>query len=377
MNIHIHPVTLDHASRILKCLESAGRSGCFDSRSFIGAGAEKNYQITDASGNVQVRLFPRASGPRSRAFMKLAATLVWGQKVKAYASKLPLKCINVHGLSTLRLGVTLKRRRGCKLIYDTHELETKVLPMRGLRGMYSERFERTLISYCDAVICVSDGIADWYAKAYGIPRPLVVRNVPDRRSQIPTKAVESLRTVCRISPTGLLFLYQGGLSAGRQIELFVEVFARLSAKHHLVFMGRGEMEDLVRHASAKHSNIHLCPPVPPKDVLSFTTQADVGLVGMENTCLNHYLSLPNKFFEYLTAGVPVVIPDFPEMRRVIDNHRCGWSWSGGVAELSALFEKLSADEIREKRHKAMGAGKELSWQKEEQHILHLYHRLLN
>lgn len=377
MNIHIHPVTLDHASRILKCLESAGRSGYFRARTFIGAGAETQYEFKDEFGSVNVQLFSRASGHESNFLRKALATLTWTRRVKIYAKELPARCINVHGLSTLALGVALKRHLGCMLVYDTHELESKAIAIRGVRHIYSERLERALIQHCDAVICVSDGIADWYANRYGITRPLVVRNVPDRRSQVVPKVAENLRARCGVPPNSLLFLYQGGLAAGRQVERFIEVFASLSPDRHIVFMGRGELEDAVRGASANHANIHYYPAVPPNEVIAYTAQADVGLVGVENRCLSYYLSLPNKLFECLAAGVPVLVPDFPEMRRVVDNYQCGWTWSGDTEGLAALIGRLSSDDVKTRKQHAVAAGRELSWEKEEQELLRLYHRLLS
>ena len=375
MNLHIHPVNLDHASRVLKCLESAGRSGCFRTRVFIGAGAGKQYEFQDSVGSVAVRLFPRGSGPRSSSLRKALATLVWTRSVASYAWGLRAKCINVHGLSTLALGVKLKRHHGCKLIYDTHELETKVLAARGVRRIYAERLERAMIHNCDAVVCVSDGIADWYATHYGITRPLVVRNVPDQRSRVVAKAAGDLRARCAVPPNALLFLYQGRITAGRQVEHFLEVFAKVPPERHLVFMGQGELAEAVRRANGR-SNIHYHPPVPPSEVLAYTAQADVGLVGMENTCLNHWLSLPNKLFECLAAGTPVIVPDLPEMKRVVDQYRCGWSWSGETEQLVSFIRQLSIEEVRAKQEGALVASRELSWETEEQGLLRLYRGLL-
>jgi len=274
------------------------------------------------------------------------------------------------------LGAALKRLHNCKLIYDTHELETQVSSSRGLRRFYSERSERTLIKYCDAVICVSDGIADWYATNYGIERPLVVRNVPDRRFQSITNAAENLRARCGIPPESLIFLYQGRLSPGRQVEQIIEAFLGLPKSYHLLFMGSGELEGDVRQAAANHPNIHLCPMVPPSQVLAYTTQADIGLIGMEDTCLNHRLSLPNKLFEYLVAGIPVIIPDFPEMRRLVDRYQCGWSWCGGTASFGKLILSLSKQEVCERKLCAASAGNGVSWENEEQNLLRLYQRLM-
>jgi glycosyltransferase involved in cell wall biosynthesis len=377
VNVHIHPVSLEHASRILKCLASAGRSGCFRERVFIGAGPQVNYEFDDALGKVQVQLFPRASVPSSSLLKKVVATLAWTRKVKTYVKKMPASCINVHGLSTLAVGVTLKRHHHCRLVYDTHELESKALAIRGARRLYAARLERALIRYCDAVTCVSDGIADWYANEYGIARPLVVRNVPDRRLQDTSQSVVSLRDRCGIPSDALVFLYTGRISTGRQVECFLKVFMRLPSDRHLVFLGRGELQELVRKTSANHANIHFLPAVPPGEVLAYAAQADVGLVGVENRCLSYYLSLPNKLFECLAAGVPVIIPDFPELRRIVDSYGCGWKWSGEANELVALIEELSPDQVNIKRQLAQAAGRELCWEKEETELLRLYHRLLN
>jgi glycosyltransferase involved in cell wall biosynthesis len=274
------------------------------------------------------------------------------------------------------LGVRLKRHHGCKLIYDTHELETKVQATRGVRRIYSQRLERTLIHNCDAVVCVSDGIADWYAAQYGIPRPLVVRNVPDGRSQMVTEAAGDLRARCAVPPDALLFLYQGRIAEGRQVEEFLRVFANVPPDRHLVLMGHGELVEAVRRAAANRPNIHYHPAVPPNEVLAHVAQADVGLVGVENRCLSYYLSLPNKLFECLVATIPVIVPDLPEMQRVVDRYRCGWTWSGDTDQLVSLIRRLSFQEVRAKQEGASVASRELSWEREEQGLLRLYQSLL-
>ena len=62
---------------------------------------------------------------------------------------------------------------------------------------------------------------------------------------------------------------------------------------------------------------HVLEPVPPAELLSWVASADVGGVLIQKSTLNHYLSTPNKLFECLAAGVPVVASDFPTMRRIV------------------------------------------------------------
>ena len=84
----------------------------------------------------------------------------------------------------------------------------------------------------------------------------------------------------------------------------------------LVFMGHGPMrsdtEQLVENLGLQ-SKVRFIDPVPPEKLLSVTASADLGLTFLEDCCLNHRYALPNKLFEYLAAGVPVIASDLPEI----------------------------------------------------------------
>jgi glycosyltransferase involved in cell wall biosynthesis len=67
----------------------------------------------------------------------------------------------------------------------------------------------------------------------------------------------------------------------------------------------------------------MLPPVPSEKLPELTADADVGLILFRNTCLNHYYSLPNKLYEYMMAGVPIIASDLPEIARVIREYDIG------------------------------------------------------
>jgi glycosyltransferase involved in cell wall biosynthesis len=71
------------------------------------------------------------------------------------------------------------------------------------------------------------------------------------------------------------------------------------------------------------NRIVFLPPVPSEELPEITVDADMGFILFRNTCLNHYYSLPNKLYEYMMAGVPVISSDFPELRQVISRTGCG------------------------------------------------------
>ncbi len=283
--------------------------------------------------------------------------------------------VHCHSIGPLAASVRIKRKTGAKLLYDAHELETERAGLHGVRKWVDRHTERRLIRECDAVLCVSDSIADWYRDRYGIERPAVVRNVPDVRTQQSFQGSRVLREHLGLADGDLLFIYQGGFLRGRRIEQLLRVFAQASANRHVVFMGYGELEERVRDAGARHSNIHFHPAVPPQEVLRYTASADVGLVGVENICLSYYFSLPNKLFEYLLAGLPVVAGAWPETQRIVRDYECGWTHEESDEALLQTIEGISPAEIRQKRAGAVRAQQAFSWEKEEEKLVRTYQDL--
>lgn len=316
----------------------------------------------------------RIPGKRSKpagTIGKALHILLWSRNVwRALRSARPV-CVNAHSLSVLPLGVLLKRIHGAKLVYDTHELETETSASRGLRRYLSKVAERLLIRHVDEVSVVNETIAGWYRDEYGLPRVHVVRNVPPIRVGLPNR-LGSLRKGLGIPSDSLIFLYQGVISDGRGIARLLEVFATGAPDRHVVFMGYGQLEDSVRTASARHSNIHLQPAVPPEQLASFTADADVGLSLIESISLSYYYCLPNKLFEYLSAGLPVIASDLPCMREVILKYRCGWTVSANGTSLATLVSTIGHADVQRLRPNALAVQDDYNWEREVPALLAMY-----
>lgn len=152
----------------------------------------------------------------------------------------------------------------------------------------------------------------------------------------------------------------------------LDAFAGLDPRKHVVFMGFGELEDAVKEFGRTHPNIHFHEAVSPEKVPMYTSGADVGICLTENTCLNHFLSLPNKVFEYIMNGVPLIVSDFPEMGRVVDEAECGWKVAVNKNALRSLLTAITRDEIIEKRNHTMQYRKTIGWENEESVLLRAY-----
>lgn len=285
--------------------------------------------------------------------------------------------IHCHGVAMLAAAVLCAWRTRAPLLYDAHELETDA-GQRGWQRRFDQWQERLLIHRADAVVVVSDSIADWYAEKYGIRRPTVVRNIPSISGSAPAAPNPRLwRDRFGIDDDAVIFIYQGKLTRGRRIEQLLRVFARAGLGRHIVFMGFGDLEPLVRKAAIEHANIHYAEAVPQEAVLSHTAGADVGIHGGENICLSYYYSLPNKFFEYLTAGLGVMVPDWPEVGRIVREHGAGWVVEGDDDDdWVRAVTSLSWDDVRERKQKARQASGNFSWSTEAEKLLQAYQEAL-
>jgi glycosyltransferase involved in cell wall biosynthesis len=226
--------------------------------------------------------------------------------------------VHAHDAAMLAPGYAAARLAGARLVYDSHEYAAGVPYRERAWALLVTALERTLIRRCAAVLTVSDGIADRLRERYSLrTRPTVVRNTADADASARSPATADLRELLGID--GTLVLHQGAIARDRGGRALVEALALLPGCD-AVLLGAGDgpaVDELFAVARARGvaDRVHVLPAVPVATLLSHTTQADVGLSLLEDTCENHRLALPNKVFEYLAAGVPVVLSDLPESRR--------------------------------------------------------------
>lgn len=374
INLHIYPSPLTNESRIERETRFVARELGLEVE--VAGIAKAGLPAIEPRGErILFRRFPRSRMPAGfGAISKAANHVEWMARVYAHYRNAPLRIINCHSLPVLPLCVALKKATGAALIYDAHELETETIALGGVRKKVSKLLERTLIGQADQIIVVGDAIRDWYVREYDLDNVSVVLNCPEFQSTTGEAAFE-LKRAFNIADDQPLFLYLGLLGPGRGIELALQAFAGFDGAH-VAFIGYGSLEPAVRAAAIANPNIHFHPAVPPAQVQAITRQADVGLSLIEPIALSYFYCMPNKVFEYINAGVPLLVSNTPEQAALVrTNHIGDVADPLTVDGVIAAVRRMVSQPLQGYRDRIASIRGDFDWHHQEDRLRQVYGKL--
>jgi glycosyltransferase involved in cell wall biosynthesis len=306
----------------------------------------------------------------------------WGRAVVAATG--PVDIWHLHDLTGLT-AVAPFVARDVPIVYDAHELflETgSALRLPRLARSAVRAYEHRLVSRVAAVITVNEALAEVLRRRYQPRRVEAIHNCPDRWSP-PTVRPTLLRDATGANGDPII-LYHGALSANRGIEQLMAALLEPGLhRAHLALVGFGEKRDEYVTAALEsrwHGRVHVLDPVSPGELLPWVASADLGAMPIQASTLNHYLSTPNKLFECLAAGTPVVTSAFPQMTRIVvdDEHGplgavCDPSRVDHVARALRSILELDPAAARELRRRCAAAAQDRwNWEAEGAALARLY-----
>ena len=236
----------------------------------------------------------------------------WEEKVFNFSCSLDqVDVVHAHDLPTLRVAVLIALKRGIPLIYDAHELYSHQPGVVGERKKYLFSTENLLIKYCNKVVVINSDQAEVMGREHGVNNFVPLTNATEQPIDFDiTKRYSLVRDLLGISADSKLMLFMGGINRSRKIDILLEGLAKSKFKDiHMVFLTWG-MEIAVFKEMALYlglgARVHFLDPVPWSEIVYWAASVDVGVMPYQALDLNTKISSPNKMYEFITAGTPMI-----------------------------------------------------------------------
>lgn len=277
--------------------------------------------------------------------------------------------LHANDLDTLlaaRLACFFKRK---PLVFDSHELFTEVpelINRKFTRGVWL-LLEKLLVPGIKHCCTVSEGVAAELNNRYHT-NFIVIRNMPFSKPVLHKQYNDSEKTI----------IYQGALNVGRGLERLVTAMQFIS-NCNLIIAGAGDIEKNLMKLCRElklNNKISFLGRIPLEELHGITSKATLGVSLEEDLGLSYHFALPNKIFDYLQAGLPVLVSNLPEMKGLVNKYNVGLTIDSKVNAyaLADQLNKMLENErqLEEWHENAIVAAKELCWERESNKLLNMY-----
>jgi glycosyltransferase involved in cell wall biosynthesis len=279
---------------------------------------------------------------------------------------------------TLLANGLISKIKGVKLVYDSHELFSEVpeLVSHPLKRKIWRAIEDGFAPKAAAIITVNESISRILGERFG-RRVAVVRNMPFRYkpSTIPSRSDLGLP-----GNKHILILQGSGINIDRGAEEILRAMSHLDG-FYLLIAGSGDVIPHLQNQCKElglENRVRFLPKQPYARLMEYTAQCDAGLSLDKDTNLNYRFSLPNKLFDYIQAGIPVIASKLPEINRIIATYKVGVVLPDHIpanmaAGIKSFFD--DAEAVAACRKHCTEAAGILCWEVEKQHLIDIVSEL--
>ncbi len=260
-------------------------------------------------------------------------------------------------------------------MYDSHEYFCGVPELINRPGVQSvwHRVEKYIFPKLKTVYTVNDSIAEMYHQEYNVDVK-VVRNVPVRIEEVPRETRKDLGLPENIP----IILYQGaGINIERGVEELVESMKYLE-NVLLLIIGSGDVIEKVKEIAQQNeikSKVKFIGKLPFAELRKYAHIATLGVTIDKDLSPNYRLSLPNKLFDYLHAGLPILSSILPEVMKIMNDYKVGTYIENHHPEHIAgriKFMLSDPEQLSTWKTNALEAAKTFNWQNEEKMLEKIY-----
>lgn len=283
-----------------------------------------------------------------------------------------------NDLDTLGPNYLVSKLKGIPLIYDSHEIfcEVPELQANPAKKKIWERLEERIVPKLTYAITVNESIAAYFREKYNVPF-IAVRNIPDYRKPDHLKSRKDLSLP---EDRKIIILQGAGINVQRGAEELVEAFRYLDRRYLLLIIGSGDviaqLKEQVQRFELTHQVLFI-DKMPAPELRQYTLNADLGVTIDKDTNLNYHFSLPNKVFDYIHAGIPVLASRLPEIERLVTHYNIGTFIENHEPEhiASQIEAFLNSEAYTQCRNNTQQAALQNNWPQEKQKLITLFNEV--
>jgi glycosyltransferase involved in cell wall biosynthesis len=280
-----------------------------------------------------------------------------------------------NDLDTLLPNYLISKIKNIPLIYDSHEIfcEVPELQTNTTKKKIWELLEGFIVPKLKYCITVNESIANYFTNKYKVPF-VFVRNIPNYKKILNLKSRTDLNL-----PLGkkIVILQGAGINIQRGAEELVESFKYLDDNYLLLIIGSGDVISTLKENASKlqlQNKIRFIDKIPALQLRHYTANSNLGVTIDKDTNLNYHFSLPNKVFDYMHAGIPILATKLPEIENLISKYQIGVFIenhdSKHIAQQISTF--LNCNNYLEFKGNTVIAAIENNWETEKQKLIKLF-----
>ncbi|OGU61638.1 MAG: hypothetical protein A2X64_04940 [Ignavibacteria bacterium GWF2_33_9] len=309
------------------------------SRNFIDMfkSAGKSVFTISLTGKYEKKSYLGSDSVRFKVILK-RYVLKWAEFLhKSFYHKYPfyrngVKYIFAADLYSLQAAISIakkvnkKNKNKPKIIYDSREIFSALGPLSASMNKQKiiSRLEKRFVRKVDHFVVSGELDAEYLKSYFKTDTPFsVIYNYPRKKDIVRT---DYLRDIFNIPKDKKIIIYQGVLLNGRGILPLLNAFRELKEKYAFCIIGSGGFEKKYRKYVKDNSLekvVFFHPEVEYSELLNITASADIGMSIIEPISFSYELALPNKLFEYISCGLPVLVSDLPALHKVVADYDNG------------------------------------------------------
>lgn len=304
--------------------------------------------------------------------------------------KIKYDFVYANDLPCLKPAIKIKKKLGCKVIYDSHEIYIETInqffPLKArfpkniifkiiikIMRIFGTYAEKKMLKNVDYFITVSEGLKEYFEKKYKYYRIKVIMNYPNISNQETEKL--DYYEILNIPSDSFIVLYQGIFNEGRGLKLLIEAMKYTEKRVILILIGYGVLEKDLKELVVNYNlqnRVFFLGKIQQNKLRTYTSAAHCGVNLIEKINKSKELAAPNKLFQYIDVNIPVIASFSYENNKVFYKYNIGIITKNDIKSLADAMNKIANMDRTIFVENCKKAALEYNWENQEKVLLEIF-----